>query len=188
MDQMADEMTLRADEKDKGRANAAEEGSCWVRGERIQFEAQVRNWGPAEIEAGDTSGDRDAQQPRECDRSSSPLFSLKMYLRRSSTTASSSTESLSSSPQSNMGVDCAGIILNCLFCRFYDLIFMLPDSCERVVNNCCPNYKQVVTTAETASSSDDDSCIDLDCGMLSACNEGGDCLELAMEVSELCYH
>ncbi|XP_053301916.1 myoD family inhibitor domain-containing protein 2 [Pleuronectes platessa] len=73
-----------------------------------------------------------------------------------------------------MDVDCAGIILNCLFCRF--------DS-----SNCCPNYKQVVTAAESASSSDDDSCTDLDCGLLSACNEGGDCLELAMEVSELCF-
>ncbi|XP_034440884.1 myoD family inhibitor domain-containing protein 2 [Hippoglossus hippoglossus] len=172
---MADEMTLRADVRDKGRANAAEEGSCRVRGERIQFEAQVRNCGPAEIEAGDTSGDTDAQQPRECDRSSPPQFSLKTYLRRSFSTASSSIESLSSSPQSNMGVDCAGIILNCLFCRFYS-------------SNCCPNYKQVVTAAESASSSDDDSCTNLDCGLLSACNEGGDCLELAMEVSELCFH
>lgn len=32
MDQMADELTLRADVKDKGRANSAEEGSRWVRG------------------------------------------------------------------------------------------------------------------------------------------------------------
>ena len=32
MDQMADEMTLRADVRDKGRASAAEEGSCRVRG------------------------------------------------------------------------------------------------------------------------------------------------------------
>ncbi|XP_062250604.1 myoD family inhibitor domain-containing protein 2 [Platichthys flesus] len=175
MDQMADEMTLRADVRDKGRANAAEEGSRRVRGERIQFEAQVRNWGPAENKAGDTSGDTDAQQLRECDRSSSPRFSLKKYLRRSSSKASSSTESLSSSPQSNMDVDCAGIILNCLFCRFNS-------------SNCCPNYKQVITAAaESASSSDGDSCTDLDCGLLSACNEGGDCLELAMEVSELCF-
>ncbi|XP_060925267.1 myoD family inhibitor domain-containing protein 2 [Limanda limanda] len=173
MDQMADEMTLKADVRDKGRADAAEEGSYRVRGERIQFEAQVRNWGPAEIEAGDTRGETDAQQPRECDRSSSPRFSLKMYLRRSSSKASSSTESLSSSPQSNM-VDCAGIILNCLFCRF--------DS-----SNCCPNYMQVVTAAESASSSDDGSYTDLDCGLLSACNAGGDCLELAMEASELCF-
>lgn len=32
MDQMADEMTLRADVRDKGRVKTAEESSTWVRG------------------------------------------------------------------------------------------------------------------------------------------------------------
>ncbi|XP_042259746.1 myoD family inhibitor domain-containing protein 2 [Thunnus albacares] len=141
----------------------------------------------AETEPGETGGDTDVQ-PRECDSSTPPLFSLKMYLRRSSSTASSTTDSLSSSQQSNMGVDCAGIILSCLFCRFYDMILMLPDSCGRVANHCCPNYKQVVTTVDSTPSSDDDSCIDLDCGLFRSCNDASDCLELAMEVSELCYH
>ncbi|KAI3370442.1 hypothetical protein L3Q82_025207, partial [Scortum barcoo] len=128
----------------------------------------------------------EAQRPGECD--SSPLFSLKMYLRRSSSAASSITDSLSSSQQSSMGVDCAGIVLNCLFCRFYDMILMLPDSCEKVANHCCPNYKQVAATVESTSSNNDDSCMDLDCGLLSSCHDASDCLELAMEVSELCYH
>ncbi|XP_040889371.1 myoD family inhibitor domain-containing protein 2 [Toxotes jaculatrix] len=191
MDQMADEMTLRADVKDKGRVNTAEESSIWARGERIQSEAQVSNWRlseTAEPEPGDTSRETDAQRPRECDSSSSPLLSLKMYLRRSSSTASSTTDSLSSSQQSNMGVDCAGIVLNCLFCRFYDMILMLPDSCVRAANNCCPNYKQVIPPVESTPSSDDDSCVDLDCGLFSSCHDASDCLELAMEVSEICYH
>uniref|UniRef100_A0A4W6G0I0 MyoD family inhibitor domain containing 2 n=2 Tax=Lates calcarifer TaxID=8187 RepID=A0A4W6G0I0_LATCA len=191
MDQMADEMTLRADLKDKGRVNTAEKSPSWVRGERIKSETQVSNWRlsvTAETEPGDTSQDTDAQQPRECDSASPPLFSLKMYLRRSSSTASSTTESLSPSQQSNMGVDCAGMVLNCLFCRFYDMILMLPDSCERVASNCCPSYKQVVTTVESTPSSDDDFCFDLDCGLLTSCHDANDCLELAMEVSELCYH
>ncbi|AWP03377.1 putative myoD family inhibitor-like [Scophthalmus maximus] len=112
-----------------------------------------------------------------------------MYLRRSSSTASPSTDSLSSSQPSSMGVDCAGFVLNCLFCRFHELMRMLPDSCERVASNCCPNYKQVVATAEPIAGSDDDSCIDLDCGgLFSSCQDGNDCLELAMEVSEICYH
>lgn len=86
-------------------------------------------------------------------------------------------------------VDCAGFVLNCLFCRFHELMRMLPDSCERVASNCCPNYKQVVATAEPIAGSDDDSCIDLDCGgLFSSCQDGNDCLELAMEVSEICYH
>uniref|UniRef100_A0A3B4F378 MyoD family inhibitor domain containing 2 n=2 Tax=Haplochromini TaxID=319058 RepID=A0A3B4F378_9CICH len=84
--------------------------------------------------------------------------------------------------------DCAGIVLNCLFCRFYDMIHMLPDSCKGLANHCCPSYKHVITTAESASSSDDDSYIDLDCGVFGSCHDASDCLELAMEVSEICYH
>lgn len=73
--------------------------------ERIQSEAQLSDWrlgAPSEKQPGETSRDRDAQRPRDCDSSSSSLFSLQMYLGGSSS-ASSSTESLSSSQQSNMG-------------------------------------------------------------------------------------
>ncbi|KAK9529519.1 hypothetical protein VZT92_013607 [Zoarces viviparus] len=188
MDQMADEMTLRADVKDKGRVNTAEESSAWVRGERIQSEAPVSDWrlgASADTEPGETGRDTDAQQPRDCGSSSSPLFSLKTYLRRSSSSASSTTDSLSSSQQSNMGVDCAGIVLNCLFCRFYDVVVMLRGSCERVANHCFPNYKQVVSAMESTPGSNDDS---WDCGLFNSCHDAGDCLELAMEMSELCYH
>lgn len=87
----------------------------------------------------------------------------------------------------SLSVDCAGMVLNCLFCRFYDIILMLPESCERLAKNCCPNYKQVVTTVESAPSNDD-YCMDLDCGLLSNCQDASDCLELSMEISEICYH
>ncbi|XP_028303970.1 myoD family inhibitor domain-containing protein 2 [Gouania willdenowi] len=85
------------------------------------------------------------------------------------------------------GVDCAGMVLNCLFCQFCDLFHMLPDSCARLVNHCCPNYKHIITTIESTPSNEDDVC-DLDCGLFSCCHDAGDCLELAMEVSQLCYH
>ncbi|XP_028263159.1 myoD family inhibitor domain-containing protein 2 [Parambassis ranga] len=83
------------------------------------------------------------------------------------------------------GVDCAGIVLSCLFCRFYDMIHMLP---EGLTNHCCPDYKQVVSSVESTPSTDEDFCTDLDCGLLSSCRDASDCLELAMEVSEICYH
>uniref|UniRef100_UPI0037E8178E myoD family inhibitor domain-containing protein 2 n=1 Tax=Semicossyphus pulcher TaxID=241346 RepID=UPI0037E8178E len=156
--------------------------------ERIQNEAEVSGWRlgvSAETEPGETSRDNNAQLPKECDSSHSPLFSLKMYLRRSFSAASSTTDSLS--PSQKRETLCAGIVLKCLFCRFYDMMVMLPD-CERVANHCCPNYKQVVTTLETTPSSNDDSCVDLDCGLFNSCHDAGDCLELAMEISELCYH
>ncbi|XP_068171923.1 myoD family inhibitor domain-containing protein 2 [Antennarius striatus] len=190
MEQMADEMTLRKEAKDKGRGNAAEESSAWMRGgtDRMQSDAEVSDWrldAASETKPGETSRDADAQQ--EHDHSLSPLLSLKMYLRRSTSAESSITDSLSSSEHSNTGVDCAGMVLNCLFCRFYDMILMLPSSCERVAHHCCFNYKQVVTTAESTPNSNEDSCIDLDCGLFTSCEDTADCLELAMEVSELCY-
>ncbi|XP_029908323.1 myoD family inhibitor domain-containing protein 2 [Myripristis murdjan] len=157
-------MTLRDDAKDKGTESTTEENSTWVRGERRQSEAEVDDWrlggaGVAEPESGETNRGTNSQPPRECD---SPLFSMKMYLRRPSCSSSSTTDS--SSQQSDMGVDCAGIVLNCLFCRFYDMILMLPSSCGKVANHCCPNYKQVNATVESTASSDDDSFMDCDCG------------------------
>ncbi|XP_075997484.1 myoD family inhibitor domain-containing protein 2 [Genypterus blacodes] len=185
MEQMADEMT-GANAERKGRGNAAEESPVWVREERIQSEAQVSEW--RQTEPVESSRDGEAQRPGQCDSSTSPLFSLKMFLRRSSSSASStsSTESLSSSQESNT-VDCAGIVLKCLFCRFYDLILMLPGSCERVANRCCPSYKHVISTMESASNKEDDTCMDWDCGLFSSCQDASECLELAMEISELCY-
>jgi len=69
------------------------------RTERKPSEAPVRDWrlgASADAQPGETS--RCTQQPRECDSSSSPLLSLKTYLRRSSST-SSSTDSMSSTQQ-----------------------------------------------------------------------------------------
>ncbi|MEQ2237492.1 hypothetical protein ILYODFUR_023598 [Ilyodon furcidens] len=85
-------------------------------------------------------------------------------------------------------VDCADIVLNCLFCRFHDMIPILPDYCQRLTNHCWPNYKHVDRTVESSDSDDDDDfCVELDCGWFGTCHDASDCLELAMEVSEICY-
>ncbi|TWW61515.1 myoD family inhibitor domain-containing protein 2 [Takifugu flavidus] len=181
MDQMADEMTLRAEERDKGSVNTAEESSARVRGERLQSEGRGPE-GPSEHGCAGTAGDRGAQQPNTCGSSSSSLFSLKTFRA-----SSSSTDSLSSGP-TNKDVDCAEMVLSCLFCHFYDLIRLLPASCETSTHNCCPSYRHVDAVAEATRGSDEDVCIDLDCGLFSSCQDASDCLELAMEVSEICYH
>ncbi|CAG5984249.1 unnamed protein product [Menidia menidia] len=86
-------------------------------------------------------------------------------------------------------VDCADVVLKCLFCRFSDLIFMIPDSCGRLTDHCCPDYKYVITTVELDTTPDDgDDCTAFNCGFLGSCHDASDCLELAMEVSEVCYH
>lgn len=155
--------------------------------EKTQSASEVGEWRVgADSEPEHTGQDRDGQQPRECDTSKSPLFSLKMYLRRPTSADSDSTDSLTSQ-QSSTGIDCAGIVLKCLFCQFYDMIPLLPASCEKAANHCCPNYQQVVTTPQSPASSDEDSYVDWDCGLFASCKDASDCLELAMEVSELCY-
>ncbi|XP_017160180.1 myoD family inhibitor domain-containing protein 2 isoform X2 [Poecilia reticulata] len=85
-------------------------------------------------------------------------------------------------------VDCADIVLNCLFCRFHDMIPILPDCCQGLTNHCWPSYRHVDHTGESLHSDDDDSCVELDCGLFGNCHDASDCLELAMEVSEICYH
>ncbi|KAI4827393.1 hypothetical protein KUCAC02_030789 [Chaenocephalus aceratus] len=118
MDQMADEMTPRAEVKDKGRASAAEESSTWARGERIQSEARGGDWRLGALQTQSLGRPGETQTP---------------------------------SDRETVTVDCAGIILNCLFCRLSNMVLMLPDPCERLVNQCCPNYKQVIPTIRVHS-------------------------------------
>ncbi|MFT7801444.1 myoD family inhibitor domain-containing protein [Arapaima gigas] len=101
----------------------------------------------------------------------------------------SSTDTPSATMQPDAGDDCASIILSCLFCQFYDLLFMLPDTCESAMLRCCPTCQPLSAPAEPLRSHDDCNCnLELDCGLFDACHETGECLELAMEVSEICYH
>ncbi|KAL6458497.1 hypothetical protein MHYP_G00337270 [Metynnis hypsauchen] len=102
-----------------------------------------------------------------------------------SVTDSSSTNSFSDSQ--DVEDACAGIILNCLFCRFYDLCVMLPETCERAAYHICPSYRYFSAPLEPAHSSDWNCHCDFDCGLFDACHETSECLELAMEISEICY-
>ncbi|MCJ8729318.1 hypothetical protein PDJAM_G00104780 [Pangasius djambal] len=98
---------------------------------------------------------------------------------------SSSTNSLSDTQDAEDA--CAGIILNCLFCQFYDLCLMLPDTCNRAANQICPACSYLFAPLEPVQSSDWNCHCDTDCGLFDACQETSDCLELAMEISEICY-
>ncbi|XP_017334885.1 myoD family inhibitor domain-containing protein 2 [Ictalurus punctatus] len=100
-------------------------------------------------------------------------------------TVSSSTNSL---PDTQDAEDaCAGIILNCLFCQFYDLCLMLPDTCKRAATQICPACSYLFAPLEPVQSSDWNCHCDIDCDLFDACQETSDCLELAMEISEICY-
>ncbi|XP_015226451.1 PREDICTED: myoD family inhibitor-like [Cyprinodon variegatus] len=177
MEQMAAETTL----KDKGLANTHDDNSAWTRREKFQSKDEastLRLTAAAENKPREITGDLKQQRER--------IFPLSK--RKSSSPSSGTTSSLPPSPKSNMGVDCADIVLNCLFCRFHEMIPILPDCCQRLTNHCWPSYKHVDPTVESSHSDDDDSCVELDCGFFGTCQDASDCLELAMEVSEICYH
>ncbi|XP_036122006.1 myoD family inhibitor domain-containing protein 2 isoform X1 [Molossus molossus] len=83
---------------------------------------------------------------------------------------------------------CASLILTCLFCQFWDCLLMLPGTCETVCTNlCCPSHRYRHASDESHSRNDCNCNCDMDCSLFESCHETGECLELAMEISEICY-
>ncbi|XP_029416478.1 myoD family inhibitor domain-containing protein 2 isoform X2 [Nannospalax galili] len=83
---------------------------------------------------------------------------------------------------------CASLILTCLFCQFWDCLLMLPDTCEAVcINLCCPSHRYHHASDENHPRNDCNCTCDMDCSLFESCHETSECLELAMEISEICY-
>ncbi|XP_057355300.1 myoD family inhibitor domain-containing protein 2 isoform X1 [Manis pentadactyla] len=84
--------------------------------------------------------------------------------------------------------ECASLVLACLFGQFWDCLLMLPHACETVCTNwCCPSHRYHHTSDESHSRNDCNCSCDVDCSLFESCHETSDCLELAMEISEICY-
>ncbi|XP_074054850.1 myoD family inhibitor domain-containing protein 2 isoform X1 [Macrotis lagotis] len=84
--------------------------------------------------------------------------------------------------------ECASLILTCLFCQFLDCLLMLPDTCETVcINTCCPSHRYHHASDENHPRNDCNCNCDVDCSLFESCHETSECLELAMEISEICY-
>lgn len=85
--------------------------------------------------------------------------------------------------------DCAALLLACLHCRFHELMVLLPDTCERAVSRCFPSYKYIKSSGER-DQQEKDFCnykLDMDCNCYGSCQDTGELIELAMEISEVCY-
>ncbi|KAK6473989.1 myoD family inhibitor domain-containing protein 2-like isoform X1 [Huso huso] len=91
--------------------------------------------------------------------------------------------------QPDNGDECATLTLNCLFCHFYDFFLMLPDMCESLVRYvcCCPSRRYQFNSNEHESNNDCLCNCDFDGGCFDVCYDASECLELAMEISEVCY-
>ncbi|XP_038627824.1 myoD family inhibitor domain-containing protein 2 isoform X2 [Tachyglossus aculeatus] len=80
------------------------------------------------------------------------------------------------------------LILTCLFCQFWDCLLMLPNTCETACTNmCCPSHRYHYTSDESLSGNDCNCNCDVDCSLFDSCHETSECLELALEISEICY-
>nr|XP_040145764.1 myoD family inhibitor domain-containing protein 2 [Ictidomys tridecemlineatus] len=90
--------------------------------------------------------------------------------------------------QRDMEEECASLILACLFCQFGDCLLMLPDTCEAVCTGLCfPSHGYHHATDEEHPRGDCSCSCDVDCSLFESCHETSECLELAMEISEMCY-
>ncbi|XP_072512426.1 myoD family inhibitor domain-containing protein 2-like [Salminus brasiliensis] len=100
----------------------------------------------------------------------------------------SSTFTSFDSHQPDTGEDCASILLACLYCRFSNMMTILPVACERALVRCCPAYMHYKASSEQTPGTDASNFkLELDCGLLNACQDTSEFLELAMEISEVCY-
>ncbi|XP_057685785.1 myoD family inhibitor domain-containing protein 2 [Corythoichthys intestinalis] len=87
------------------------------------------------------------------------------------------------------GEDCAELLLACLHCRFHELTHLLVDTFNRAVGHLFPSMSHI------AASNENDhygwecwTCnLELDWDCCGPCQDTAELLELAMEVSEVCY-
>ncbi|XP_068454629.1 myoD family inhibitor domain-containing protein 2 [Clinocottus analis] len=114
-------------------------------------------------------------------------FSVCSDKFKSSSSSSSSGFSSDDSYQPASGDECAALVLACLHCRFHEFTVLLLDTCERAVIRCFPSYKYITAASDPQGK---DCCsykLDLDCNCCGSCQDAGELIELAMEISEVCY-
>lgn len=85
--------------------------------------------------------------------------------------------------------DCAGILLACLHCRFREFMHLLVDTFDRAVSHCFPSVNHVTESIEGDHQGWE--CLTcnlgLDWNFCNSCQDSAELLELAMEISEVCY-
>ncbi|KYO24972.1 hypothetical protein Y1Q_0023824 [Alligator mississippiensis] len=130
-----------------------------------------------------TDASKDAKNERKLSESSTSTLASLEKCRKFSY-----IENDASVHQRDSDDECATLILACLFCQFWDFLIMLPNTCENwLTNTCCPSNRYYQTSNENHSNNDCNCDCDIDCSIFESCHETGECLELALEISEVCY-
>ncbi|XP_069503570.1 myoD family inhibitor-like isoform X3 [Ambystoma mexicanum] len=135
------------------------------------------------------------------------IGSTSSVCTKSSKKSQSSYKSAACQIQEVAGDDvCATLLLTCLFCQFYDCLLLVPSACglcahticasfcacfcEPLPTECCEGCSEALP--EVLNGFCDNMhcscCVDCDCSIMEACQQTSECLELALEISELCYH
>ncbi|XP_056397027.1 myoD family inhibitor domain-containing protein 2-like [Hyla sarda] len=81
----------------------------------------------------------------------------------------------------------ASLLLACLFCHFSDCLVLLPGTCGTSVRCLC-SYSCLPELNDLCCCCTSSCCTNTDCDFLDLCFNTAECLELAMEMSELCFH
>ncbi|XP_069799930.1 myoD family inhibitor-like isoform X2 [Dendropsophus ebraccatus] len=80
----------------------------------------------------------------------------------------------------------ASLLLACLFCHFSDCLVLIPGTCSSGVRCLC-SYSCLPDLNDLCCCCSSSCCTNMDCEFLDLCQHTAECLELAMEISEMCY-
>ncbi|XP_049611481.1 myoD family inhibitor domain-containing protein 2 [Syngnathus scovelli] len=103
--------------------------------------------------------------------------------------SSSSVFSYDDSHRPVTNEDCAALLLACLYCRFNEFTNLLLDTFGRAVSHYFPSGNHVTESSERDHQGWECwTCnLGLDWDICNSCQDSAELLELAMEISEVCY-
>nr|XP_057908215.1 myoD family inhibitor domain-containing protein 2-like [Doryrhamphus excisus] len=104
-------------------------------------------------------------------------------------TSRSSVFSSDDSHQPVTGEDCAELLLACLYCRFHDFLLLLQDTSRRALDLCFPSLDYTTQSSQRDHQGWEgwECNLGLDWDLCNSCQDSAELLELAMEISEVCY-
>ncbi|XP_061641160.1 myoD family inhibitor isoform X2 [Phyllopteryx taeniolatus] len=116
---------------------------------------------------------------------SNPSITSQSSKRSKASSRSSSKSNSSQIPTEAQDDCCVHCILACLFCEFLTLCNIVLDCAT--CGSCAGNDSCFCCCCASEECGDCDLPCDMDCGIIDACCESADCLEICMECCSLCF-
>ncbi|KAM9859610.1 uncharacterized protein mdfi [Aulostomus maculatus] len=152
-----------------------------------------RNGGPHEHpklgsipKGGSSTSSSSSAGPRHTKKlQSNPSITSQSSKRSKSSSKSSSKSNSSQIPTEAQDDCCVHCILACLFCEFLTLCNIVLDCAT--CGSCAGDDSCFCCCCASEECGDCDLPCDMDCGIIDACCESADCLEICMECCSLCF-